>query len=92
LRRHTDVAIANVMGSCVFNVLSILGITAIVRPLAIAPDIQSIDLWVMLGASFAVIALLLRGFVIGRWAGWILVAGYVAYIASMSQRLAPAAL
>lgn len=92
LRRHTDVAIANVMGSCVFNVLAILGVTAIVKPLTIAPDIQSIDLWVMLAASLLVLGLLLRGQRIGRAGGWILLAGYIGYIASMAGRVAPAAI
>lgn len=92
LRRHTDVAIANVMGSCVFNVLAILGVTAIVKPLTIAPDIQSIDLWVMLAASLLVLGLLLRGQRIGRAGGWILLAAYVGYIASMAGRVAPAAI
>ncbi|MCR9220431.1 MAG: calcium/sodium antiporter [Alphaproteobacteria bacterium] len=87
MRKHTDVAIANVMGSCVFNVLSILGITAIVRPLTIAPDIQSIDLWVMLAASLLVMVVLLRASRIGRLAGWVLLVAYVTYIASMTQRI-----
>eukprot|EP00752_Nemacystus_decipiens_P000430 g430.t1 len=87
MRKHTDVAIANVMGSCVFNVLSILGITAMVRPLTIAPDIQSIDLWVMLAASLLVMAVLLRASRIGRLAGWVLLVAYVSYIASMTQRI-----
>jgi len=89
LRRHTDVAIANVMGSCVFNVLSILGITAMVQPLTIAADIQSIDLWVMLAASLLVLVFLLRGQRIGRLGGWVLIVFYVGYIASMAGRVAP---
>ncbi len=92
LRRHTDVAIANVMGSCVFNVLAILGITAMVAPLPIAEDIRTIDLWVMLGASLLTMLLLTRACTIGRLGGWILLAGYVTYIASMSQRLVPGGL
>lgn len=87
LRRHTDVAIANIMGSCVFNVLSILGITAIIAPLSIAPDIQRIDVWVMLAASALVTVLLIRSCVIGRLGGWVLMAAYVAYIASMGERI-----
>lgn len=90
LRKHTDVAIANVMGSCVFNVLSILGITAMIQPLVIAPDIQSIDLWVMLAASVLVMVLLVRACTIGRLGGVILLVGYFAYIASMAGRIVPA--
>ena len=89
LRNHTDVAIANIMGSCVFNVLSILGITSIVRPLVFSPDIQRIDVWVMLAASVAVTVLLARRCAIGRAGGMVLTAAYVAYIASMADRLGP---
>ncbi|MBP5857867.1 calcium/sodium antiporter [Marivibrio halodurans] len=90
LRHHTDVAIANVMGSCVFNVLSILGITAIVQPLVISPDIQAIDLWVMLAASLLVMVLLIRACTIGRFGGAVLLLAYVAYIGSMAVRFVPA--
>lgn len=90
MRNHTDVAIANIMGSCVFNILSILGITAIVQPLMIAPDIQSIDLWVMLAASLLVMVLLVRACTIGRFGGAVLFVAYVAYIGSMAGRFVPA--
>jgi cation:H+ antiporter len=86
-RKHTDVAIANVLGSCVFNVLSILGITALVSPLVVEPDIRNIDLWVMLAATVFVTVLLLKNCKIGRLAGAVLILAYVAYIASLAPRL-----
>ena len=86
-RKHTDVAIANVLGSCVFNVLSILGITALVSPLVVEPDIRNIDLWVMLAATVFVTVLLLKNCKIGRAAGIVLILAYVAYIASLAPRL-----
>lgn len=86
-RKHTDVAIANVLGSCVFNVLSILGITALVAPLVVEPDIRNIDLWVMLAATVFVTFLLLKNCKIGRAAGIVLILAYVAYIASLAPRL-----
>ena len=85
-RKHTDVAIANVLGSCTFNVLSILGITSLVAPLTIDPDIQRIDLWVMLAATAVVTAVLLFRCRIGRATGLIFLVGYVAYIASLVPR------
>lgn len=85
-RRHTDVAIANVMGSCIFNVLSILGVTAMVSPLTVSPDIQRIDLWVMLAATALVAVLLLKNQKIGRMSGIVLLAGYVGYIISFAPR------
>ena len=50
-RKHTELAIANAMGSCVFNVLAILGISSLVTPLPIADDIRNVDLWVMLATA-----------------------------------------
>lgn len=85
-RKHTDVAIANVLGSCVFNVLSILGITSMVATLVVEPDIRNIDLWVMLAATLAVPALLIRDCTIGRWGGVLLLSGYVAYMISLAPR------
>ncbi|MEQ8443026.1 MAG: calcium/sodium antiporter [Alphaproteobacteria bacterium] len=85
-RKHTDVAIANVMGSCVFNILSILGITSMVATLSIETEIRDHDLWCMLAASAIVAGLLLKNASIGRIAGLILLAGYFGYIASLAPR------
>ena len=88
IKKHTELAIANVMGSNAFNVLLILGITVLIKPLPVAEDIQSIDIWVMLGATLFVMAMLfVRGFKIGRIGGFVLLAGYVAYIASIADRV-----
>ena len=87
IRRHADVAIANVMGSCLFNVLSILGITSMVTPLTIAPDIQQVDMWVMLAAALTLMPMLFGYSKICRTYAIILVSGYAAYIGSIAHRL-----
>ncbi|UCH74503.1 MAG: calcium/sodium antiporter [Rhodospirillales bacterium] len=84
LRRHTDVAIANVLGSNLFNVLLILGAAALVAPLPIAPDIVEIDLWVMLGAGLVLIPIMITGWHISRAEGVFLLLLYAVYIASMA--------
>lgn len=86
LRRHTDVAIANIMGSCVFNVLSILGITSMVSTLTIEQEFKDYDLWVMLAASVVVTGFLLKNSTIGRFGGAFLLFAYIAYIASLTPR------
>ncbi|MTI11105.1 calcium/sodium antiporter [Curvivirga aplysinae] len=87
MRRHTDVAIGNVVGSCLFNVLSILCITAMITPLEIADDIAHIDVWVMMAACLALGPLLLKDYKICRWdAGFLLVA-YFVYIGSLAFRV-----
>jgi len=62
LRRHADVAIGNVIGSNMFNLLAIIGITALVGDIPVDQDILQFDLWVMLAAS-----LVLAPFVFLRW-------------------------
>ena len=51
LRRQADVALGNVIGSNMFNLLAIIGITAFVGEIPVADQFLSFDLWVMLGAS-----------------------------------------
>ena len=50
-KKHTDVLIGNVLGSNLFNILSILGITAIVAPIPFAGRIADIDVWIMLAIA-----------------------------------------
>ena len=87
MRKHADVAVANVMGSCLFNVLSILGITAMVEPLTIAEDIRQIDMWVMLAASLALIPMLKGDSKICRRDAGLLLTGYALYIGSIATRI-----
>lgn len=83
-RRHTDVAVANVLGSNLFNVLLILGATAMVKPLPIAQDIVLVDLWVMLAAGVVLFPIMITDWHISRREGVFLLTVYVMYIASMA--------
>lgn len=62
LRRQAEVAMGNVIGSNMFNLLAIIGIASFVGPIPVAQEILRFDLWVMIGAS-----LLLFPFVFLRW-------------------------
>lgn len=84
-RRHTDVAVANVLGSNLFNVLLILGTTATIIPLPIAPDIVLVDLWVMLAAGVVLIPIMITDWHISRREGIFLLTAYILYIASMAM-------
>jgi len=86
-RRHTDIAIANVLGSNIFNILGVLGIGAIFRPLSFAADIADVDQWVMLAAAFVLIPILVTGWRICRAEGAVLLILYAGYIASISMRI-----
>jgi cation:H+ antiporter len=80
LRRHGDMAVGNIVGSNIFNVLGILGTAALVRPLA-APGILASDLWTMLGVSLLLLPLAWTGRHIVRWEGALLLALYAGYVA-----------
>ncbi|HWU49390.1 MAG TPA: calcium/sodium antiporter [Asticcacaulis sp.] len=66
LRRQNEVALGNVIGSNIFNILGILGIAAWVRPMAVSPHFLRLDLPLLAGASLVVVALVLRGRPLGR--------------------------
>ncbi len=82
-RRHTDVAVANVLGSNLFNVLLVLGATAVAAPLPFAADIVAVDLWVMLAAGVILIPIMVSGWHISRTEGGALLGFYAVYIVSL---------
>ncbi len=78
-RRHTDVAVGNAIGSCIFNILGILAITALVTPIPVDPQIMAIDIWVMLAVTAAALPLLGSGWRLSRREGALFLAVYAAY-------------
>ncbi|MGR3495576.1 calcium/sodium antiporter [Citreimonas sp.] len=81
IRRQADVAIGNVIGSNMFNLLGIIGIAALVAPIPVDPAFLRFDLWVMLAASLLLIPFVYLGRDIGRGWGVALSAAYVGYVA-----------
>jgi cation:H+ antiporter len=79
LRGKTDLGVGNILGSCVFNILGILGITAIVVPLRIPEEVFWFDLPVMIGVSVACFPILLSGHRISRFEGGLLTTIFVVY-------------
>lgn len=78
--RQADVAVGNVLGSNLFNILAILGITAMVAPIEVPAEFLYFDLWVMLAAALALIPFIFRQREIGRGAGGVFVAAYALFI------------
>jgi cation:H+ antiporter len=79
LRRQPDIAVGNVVGSNIFNILGILGTASIATPLS-ATGITNLDLWTMVGFSVALLPLLYTELKIQRWEGMLLLFGYGAYL------------
>lgn len=78
IKRQGDVAIGNIVGSNIFNVLGILGVAALVQPLE-APDLSWVDLGVMLLVSVALLPVVRSGGRISRGEGAGLLAVYIGY-------------
>ena len=81
VRGHSDVAAGNIIGSNIFNVLGIAGVTALVKPIEVPAEILRFDLWVMLAASVLLIIFATTGFRIDRREAVIFLLGYASYLA-----------
>lgn len=80
IRGQRDIAVGNVIGSNIFNVLGILGITALLTPIPLAPRFLSVDTPILIAVTVAVVALIWARGSIGRLAGAAMLAGYALYI------------
>ncbi|WP_119393671.1 calcium/sodium antiporter [Salinibius halmophilus] len=80
IRRHADVAVGNIIGSNIFNLLGILGVATAASPLMVSPRVIAFDQWFMLGASVVLVGFLLTGKRLSRLEGCVLLAAYVTYI------------
>jgi cation:H+ antiporter len=83
LRGERDIAVGNVVGSNLFNILSVLGLSALVSPagLPAAPALLRFDLPVMIAVAVACLPVFASGSVIARWEGALFFLYYVAYTA-----------
>ncbi|WP_093038836.1 calcium/sodium antiporter [Roseovarius azorensis] len=79
-RRQSEIAIGNIVGSNIFNVLCILGVTALIAPIPVASRFLTFDLPVMIAVSLVLTGLLLARPVIGRGTGAGMLAGYAVYV------------
>ncbi|MBL4768879.1 MAG: calcium/sodium antiporter [Rhodobacteraceae bacterium] len=80
IRRQADVAMGNVIGSNMFNLLAIIGIATWFGPIPVDPEFLRFDLWVMLGASLLLIPFVFLGRDITRIWGVFLTSLYAIYI------------
>jgi cation:H+ antiporter len=81
IRRHADVAVGNILGSNIFNLLGILGISALLQPLPVHARILQFDQWVMLGSALILMLFLYSARRLSRVEGGILLLSYGLYLA-----------
>lgn len=82
---HADLSVGNIVGSNIFNILAILGITSIISGISVSEQIF-MDMGVMIVFSLVLIPIMRSGFVISRKEGMVLLGGYAAYIAYLLFR------
>jgi cation:H+ antiporter len=80
LRREAGVAMGNVIGSNVFNLLGIIGVAGLVGPIPVPPEMLRLDIWVMLASSALLGLFILTRRPIGRLAGAVLLSLYAGYL------------
>lgn len=80
-KRHTDIVLGNVMGSNIFNILGVMGTTAMVADVPVTAQILNFDIWVMLGVAVLLVPFMLTGNSLSRREGFVCLVVYIAYIA-----------
>lgn len=80
LRGHSDVALGNVIGSNIYNILGILGVTALFKPIDVPEELAASDIWVMAGATALFLIFAFSGKRITRTEGGVLVLCYAGYL------------
>jgi len=80
VRGRSDIAIGNVIGSNLFNILVILGLSAMATPLPVQPALVASDCWCMLGLTLLLFPIMFTGLRVGRAEGGILLVAYCLYL------------
>lgn len=80
LRKQSDVAVGNILGSNIYNILGIGGITALIAPTPFPPQIAAVDTLILIGVSLLLLLFAWTGKQLSRWEGAAFIALYAGYI------------
>lgn len=83
IRKKADVVLGNLIGSNIFNLLAIIGITSLISPVPVDPTFISFDFWIMLGASFIITPFIFLNIQFNRFSGFIFTMLYGSYLVSI---------
>lgn len=86
LRKQSDISIGNLIGSNIFNLLGIIGVSAMVLPIDVDHETFFLDLGAMLLVALVLYPFMRLGRHLGRWQGALLLAAYIAYVLLVLQR------
>jgi cation:H+ antiporter len=79
-KKHTDISVGNLIGSNIFNILGVLGITTLVKEIPVSIQVINSDVFWLLGISLLVFPLMIIGYRINRFKGFLLFVSYSVYI------------
>ena len=85
-RKQTDIAIGNLIGSNVFNILCVVGLTGTIAGMPLPKSVLEFDSWWMLGITFLILPLMVLGGKIHRWKGLLLIIVYFLYLYFLISR------
>jgi len=82
IKGERDIAVGNAIGSSIYNIFLVLGVTALVAPhgVAVAQSVQHFDIPVMIAASVACLPIFFTGYRIDRWEGGVFLGYYICYL------------
>ena len=89
LKGHSDLAVGNVLGSNIFNILCVVGVSGLIGPLDVPTIAVRRDAWVMLGLTLLLLPIMLTRFKVSRIEGSVLMAAYAAYIILVALDTSP---
>ncbi len=78
-RKVHEIVIGNVIGSNIYNIVLVLGLAALIKPLSVSPELLQIDIWVMIGVTLILFPLMHFMKEIPRWAGALFLLGWISY-------------
>lgn len=83
IKGERDIAVGNAVGSSIYNILLVLGVTAVVAPggVAVAQSVLNFDLPVMIAVAVACLPIFFTGYRIDRWEGAVFLGYYLSYMA-----------
>jgi len=80
LSKRTDLALGNILGSNIMNILSIIGITAIIKPIGVSQEFINSDFLWMIGITLLLFILMRTKMQISKVEGSLLLVSYFAYL------------
>ncbi|MFZ9027501.1 MAG: calcium/sodium antiporter [Crocinitomicaceae bacterium] len=86
-RGQTDLSIGNLMGSNIFNIFAVVGITSMVSPMEVSDNAINFDMWWMIGVALFMAVALFTGSKIRRWEGVLMLATYTTYMVVILLRV-----